>query len=92
MPHETAAASWNRQNITHANTILVFQIETSGFPAAIVSFKLQALVSDILPSTTAVFSYAIGPRKLSANEQYFVGVQTVVSLLQKTQIYQTFVL
>ena len=33
--------------------------------------KLQALVYDILPSTTAVFSYAIGPRKLSANEQFF---------------------
>ena len=31
--------------------------------------KLQALVYDILPSTTAVFSYAIGSRKLSANEQ-----------------------
>ena len=37
--------------------------------------KLQALVYDILPSTTAVFSYAIGPRKLSANEQVFVGDQ-----------------
>ena len=49
--------------------------------------KLQALVYDILPSTTAVFSYAIGPRKLSANEQFFVsGAQTVVSLLQTTQI------
>ena len=35
--------------------------------------KLQALVYDILPSTTAIFSYAIGPRKLSANEQFFVG-------------------
>ena len=33
--------------------------------------KLQASVYDILPSTTAVFSYAIGPRKLSANEQFF---------------------
>ena len=42
--------------------------------------KLQALVYDILPSTTAVFSYAIGSRKLSANEQFFVGAQTVVSL------------
>ena len=31
--------------------------------------KLQALVYDILPSTTAVFSYPIGSRKLSANEQ-----------------------
>ena len=48
--------------------------------------KLQALVYDILPSTTAVFSYAIGPRRLSANEHFFVGAQTVVSLLQTTQI------
>ena len=59
--------------------------------------KFQALVYDILSSTTAVFSYAIGPRKLSANEQFlfvcfvlfcFVGTQTVVSLLQTTQIKQ----
>ena len=44
--------------------------------------KLQALVYDILPSTTAVFSYATRSRKLLANEQFFVGAQTVVSLLQ----------
>ena len=50
--------------------------------------KLQALVYDILPSTTAVFSYAIGSRKLSANEQFFVGAQTVVSLSQTAQIKQ----
>ena len=50
--------------------------------------KLQALVYDILPSTTAVFSYAMGFGKLSANEQFFVGAQTVVSLLQTTQIKQ----
>ena len=49
---------------------------------------LRALVYHILPSTTAVFSYAIGSRKLSANEQFFVGAQTVVSLLQTTQIKQ----
>ena len=48
--------------------------------------KLQTLVHDILPSTTAVFSYAIGSRKLSANEQFLVGAQTVVNLLQTTQI------
>ena len=48
--------------------------------------QLQALLYDILPSTTAVFSYVIGSRKLSANEQFFVGAQTVVSLLQTTQI------
>jgi len=50
--------------------------------------KLQALVYDILPSTTAAFSYAIGSRKISANEQFFVGAQTVVGLLQTTQIKQ----
>ena len=44
--------------------------------------KLQALADDIHLSTTAVFSYAIGSRKLSANEQFFVGAQTVVSVLQ----------
>ena len=48
--------------------------------------RLQALVYDILPSTTVVFSYAIGSRKLSANEQFFVSAQTLVSLLQTTQI------
>ena len=48
--------------------------------------KLQALVYDILPSTTAIFSYAIGSWKLSANEQFFVGTQTVVGLLQTTRI------
>ena len=55
--------------------------------AVLGSPKLQALVYDILPSTTAVFSYAIGSRKLSANEQLlFFGAQTVVSLLHTTQI------
>ena len=38
--------------------------------------KLQALVYDILPSTTSVFS------------EFFDGAQTVVSLLQTTQIKQ----
>ena len=49
--------------------------------------KLQALVYDILPSTAAVFSYATGPRKLSANE-FFVSALTVVSLLQSPEIKQ----
>ena len=52
--------------------------------------KFQALVYDILPSTTAVFSYAMWSRKLSTNEQFFVGAQTVVSLLQTTQIISDF--
>ena len=67
----------------------------SGHHQYILRPKLPALVYDILPSTTAVFSYAIGSRKLSANEQFlffvflfcFVGAQTVVSLLT-TQIKQ----
>ena len=46
-----------------------------------VGTKLQALVYDILPSTTAVFGYAIGPRKLSANEQFFVCFLFVTSNL-----------
>ena len=52
--------------------------------------KLQALVYDILPSTTAVFSHAIGSRKLSANEQFFCCCCwcPVVSLLHTTQIKQ----
>ena len=50
--------------------------------------KLQAPVYDILPSTTAVFSYAVGSRKLSANEQFFVGAETLVSFVQTTQIKQ----
>ena len=58
----------------------------SGHHQYILRPKLPALVYDILPSTTAVFSYAIGPRKLSANEQFFVGAQTAVSLLRTTQI------
>ena len=40
--------------------------------------KLQAPVYDILPSTTAVFSYVIESRKLSANEEFFAGAQLAV--------------
>ena len=53
------------------------------------SHTLQALVYDILPSTTAVFNYAIGSRKMSLTSSFVVvvgGAQTVVSLLQTTQI------
>ena len=35
----------------------------------------QAPVYHILPPSTAITDYAIGPRKLSANEQFFVGAQ-----------------
>ena len=56
--------------------------------------KLEALVYDIFLSTIAVYSYAIGSRKLSANEQFLcvffvVGAQTVVSVLQTLNSYRT---
>ena len=46
----------------------------------------QALVYDILPPITAIIYYAIDLRKLSANEQFFVGAQMEVNLYQTTQI------
>ena len=61
---------------THAHTLDTLKTKA----------KLQALVNDIHPSTTAVCSYAIGSRKLSANVFFFVGAQTVVSLLQTDKI------
>ena len=51
-----------------------------------VLIKLQALVYDLLPSTTAVFSYAIRSWKLSANDQFCCCAQTEVILLQTAQI------
>ena len=50
--------------------------------------KLQALIYDILPSTTAVFSYAIGARKQLTSSFFLGGAQTVIliSLLHTTQI------
>ena len=42
--------------------------------------KLQALVHDTLPPTTAIVDYAIGLEELSANEQFFDDAQTAVSL------------
>ena len=76
-----SAIRWHQQWYQHTSTGRDVGRDTN-------NCKLQALVYDILPSTTAVFSYAIGSRKLSANEQFFVGARTVVSLLQTTQIKQ----
>ena len=48
--------------------------------------QTPSTVYDILPSTTAVFSYAIGSRKLSANsEQFFVGSKFVTNNSNKTR-------
>ena len=49
-------------------------------PCYVFYVKHQALVYDILPSTTAIVDYAIGLEKLSANEQFFDDAQTAVSL------------
>ena len=40
--------------------------------------KLQALVNDILPSTTAVFNYGIGSRKLSLTSRFLLLLVVVV--------------
>ena len=48
--------------------------------------KLQALVCDTLPPTTAIVDYATGLGQLSANEQVFDDAQTAVSLQQTTHI------
>ena len=42
--------------------------------------KLLALVYDITSPTTALADYAIGFEKLSVYEQFFVDIQTAVSL------------
>ena len=49
-------------------------------PVNYTATQTQTVLYDILPSTTAVFSYAVGSWKLSANEKFFVGAQTVASL------------
>ena len=61
--------------LTQSHTVIVILI---------LIVKLQALVYNILPSTTAVFSYTIGPRKMSANKQFFCwysNSSNLVSLL-----------
>ena len=42
--------------------------------------KLQALVYDILPTTTVIVDYAIGLGKLSANGEFFPGAEIAASL------------
>ena len=79
-------AGWSQERVSFH--MLGCSVFTVAMAAVILACKFQALVYDILPSTTAVFSYATGSRKLSANEQFFVGAQTVVGLLQTTQIKQ----
>ena len=46
----------------------------------VLAAKLQALVYDILPPSTALLDYAIGLENPSANEQIFVGAQLAVHL------------
>ena len=71
---------WSRTNIAFISQHL---IKNQDRLFVFSQLKLQALVYDILPPFTAVFSYVIliGSWKLSANEQFFIGTQTVVSLL-----------
>ena len=89
LPSTTAVFSYD----IPPSTTAVFSYDILPSTTAVFSYDIlpstTAVFSyDILPSTTAVFSYTIGSRKLSANEQLFVGAQTVVGLLQTTQIKQ----
>ena len=56
--------------------------------------KLQELGYGILPSTAGVFSYAIGSRKLSANEQLFCWCSNRSNFmtLKQLKLYHAFVL
>ena len=74
--------------ISDGELVPIHVVTTSDGELVPIHPRLQALVYDSLPSTTAVFGYTMWSRKLSANEQFFVGAQTVVSLLQTTQIKQ----
>ena len=54
--------------------------------------KLQALVYDILPPATAITDYAIGlkkNKKLSANEQLFIGAHMAVVSKRQLWLYQS---
>ena len=64
----------NHGNESHLNNFSFFAAMLCSSSASLTDMdqatlraKLQALVYDILPSTTAVFSYAIGSRKLSVS-------------------------
>ena len=56
---------------SHISTVTL-AIELKASAPLLVPPELQALVCDIPPSTTAVFSYAIGSRKLTADEQFLL--------------------
>ena len=84
----THSLSLSLTRVTHTHTHTHTHVRARARLELTGKAKLRALVYDILPSATAVFSYAIGFRKLSANEQFFVGAQIVVSLLQTTHIKQ----
>ena len=98
-PTPRVPASWPQASSKiHSASWLYRQRSTGGdvrslvgcHPKETLHSTLRALVYDILPSTTAVFSCAIRSRKLSANEHFFGGAQTVVSVLQTTQIISDF--
>ena len=78
-------STWTVWNELSTRCAMLLTTPTASCPAppmlkfVMVPARLRALVYDILPSTTAVFSYALCPWKLSANEQFFLLVaQTVV--------------
>ena len=83
----TFVADWGvvKMNIRHRTSLLPLPAETSSrFPRE-ERAKLQTLVYDILPPTTAIIHYVTGLRQLLANGQFFFGAQMAVRLQQTTQ-------
>ena len=71
---------------THAHTLARTHARTRAHTHTHTHTQTPSTGLDILPSTTAVFSYAIGSRKPSANEQFFGDAQTGLRWLQTNQI------
>ena len=67
---------------TRTRTNVCLQRLAAGRPKRLTArVKLQALVHNILPPTTAIIHYATGLEKLSANAgQFFVGAHVAVIL------------
>ena len=82
--HQLDCASFHRAKADYSSVNVSAQLSTdavSGLRKVWVLMKLEASVYNILPSNTAVFSYAIGSRKLSANERFFVCLLLVLKQL-----------
>ena len=54
--------------------------------------KIQATVSSILPSATAIFGYAIGPQHLQLTDSFLLVLKWQNVCSRQLKLYQTFLL